>query len=251
MSIDSASEASLVQAALQGRTEAFEVLLHRYQSLVCAMTYSATGNRDASEELAQDSFVRAWVRLKQLEDHTKFKAWLCSITRRSIQNWIRANQRNPVKASDLETLATTQADPAQIVVNQEQQQLVHQALSRLPENLRIPLILFYREQKSSKEVAKHLDLSDEAARQRIARARHQLREQMVTTVEQTLSQTKPGQAFGATVSASITAEAIKSTASAATASAATHLGSGLSSLLSTTAVKLIVTAASVALIAGG
>ena len=251
MSIDTASEASLVRAALQGRTEAFEVLLHRYQSLVCAITYSATGNRDISEELAQDSFVRAWTRLKQLEDPSKFKSWLCSITRRSIQNWIRANQRNPVKSSALDNLATTQTDPAQVVVNQEQQQLVHQALSQLPENLRIPLILFYREQKSSKEVAKHLDLSDEAARQRIARARHQLREQMTVTVEQTLSQTKPGQAFGATVLAAITAQAIKSTASAVTASAATPMGSGISALLSTTAAKLVVSAASVALIAGG
>ncbi len=247
MSINAASEISLVKASLNGRTEAFEILIKKYQSLVCAMTYNATGNLEASEELAQDTFVRAWSHLIQLEDHAKFKSWLCGITRRSIQNWIRAKRRDPVKASDLENPPTTPPDPAQIMITQEREQLVHQALTRLPENLRMPLILFYREQQSSKEVAKQLNLSDQAARQRIARGRQQLREHLQAVVEQTLSQTKPGQAFAATVLAAITAQAVKSTAVAA---AANSPRSGLSSVLSATAAKVAVTAAGLAIVTG-
>ena len=90
------NDIELLKSCLTGSTRSFEVLVQRYQSLVCALTYGATGSVDKSEELAQETFLLAWKNLRQLKDLAKFKAWLCQIARRVIQNWLRARKRETV-----------------------------------------------------------------------------------------------------------------------------------------------------------
>lgn len=66
-----------LQACIRGNDQAFTHLVEKYQSLVCAITYSGTGRFDTSEELAQEAFLLAWRNLKQIKDLDKFQAWLC------------------------------------------------------------------------------------------------------------------------------------------------------------------------------
>src|SRR4030042_1910804 len=88
------SENELLQASLAGNKEAFGAVVERYQSLVCAVTYSATGDVGTSEELAQETFLRAWRNLRQLEDPGKFRAWLCMIARNLASTLHRGNRRS-------------------------------------------------------------------------------------------------------------------------------------------------------------
>lgn len=104
-------------------------------------------------------------------------------------------------------------------MTREQQAVVSQALAQIPENLREPLILFYREQQSTKQVAAQLGLSENAARQRISRGRSMLRAQVATMVETTIARSKPGKAFKTAVIAAIAGAA----AQTGTATAATSL----------------------------
>jgi len=83
----------LLQASIKGSSESFERLVSKYQSLVCSITYSATGDIEKSEELAQETFVRAWKNLAQLKDQTRFKFWLCSIAKSTIKNYFRYQMR--------------------------------------------------------------------------------------------------------------------------------------------------------------
>ena len=195
----SKSDVELFKASLDGSTQAFEVVVGRYQSLVCAITYSATGDVGRSEELAQEAFLRAWKSLGQLQDLGKFRAWLCSIARSTVQNWFRSEKRDVVgRAAPLDVAAekaSRESGPEEAVMIEEQQAVVRQALARMPEGLREPLVLFYREGKSTREVAELLGLSENAARQRISRGRSLLREQVADMVEATIARTKPGKAF--------------------------------------------------------
>ena len=61
-----ASDARLLRASLRGDHDAFARIVRRYQSLVCAITYSRTGDLAASEDLAQDAFLTAWRKLGSL-----------------------------------------------------------------------------------------------------------------------------------------------------------------------------------------
>ncbi len=249
----SKSEVELLKASLEGSAEAFEVLVGKYQSLVCAITYSSTGSVEKSEELAQESFLRAWKSLHQLQDLGKFRAWLSSIARSTVQNWLRSRRVDVVsKAAPLDSAAdkpATQAGPDEVAIQNEQQALVARALAGMPESLREPLVLFYREHQSVREVARQLDMSEPAARQRLTRARATLRDQVAAMVETTIARTKPGKAFTAAVAAALAASTVRTTTAAAAAT--TVASSGSTAVLSGLTAKLVTLAAGLAVIAGG
>jgi DNA-directed RNA polymerase specialized sigma24 family protein len=67
------NDVELLQASRSDNPKAFGILVDRYKSLVCAITYSATGNVERSEELAQEAFLRAWRGSGQLQDLDKFR----------------------------------------------------------------------------------------------------------------------------------------------------------------------------------
>lgn len=240
------NDIELLKSCLTGSTKSFEVLVQRYQSLVCALTYGATGSVDKSEELAQETFLLAWKNLRQLKDLNKFKAWLCQITRRVIQSWFRACKRETVgKAVLMEkaSLEATAITPTEVAIQQEQQAVVNQAIEIIPEQYRVPLILFYRENKSAREVATIIGLNENTTRQRISRARALLKDQVAAMVETSLAQSKPGKAFTTGVLASVAGLAIKG---AATATAAQAVTAGLSALT----LKITGIAAGLLLVAG-
>ena len=94
------TEVELIRASVKGNNAAFEGLVSKYQSLVCAITYGATGDLGISEELAQEAFVRAWKDLAQLRELTKFRAWVCSITRSTISNYRRREKKKGARPLD-------------------------------------------------------------------------------------------------------------------------------------------------------
>lgn len=243
----SIADVELLKHCLQGHTQSFEVLVGRYQSLICAITYGATGNVDMSEELAQETFLLAWKNLRQLKDLAKFKAWLCRIAMNVVNNWRRSAQRdNAIQSASSESTSldpATSFAPDEVAIQKEQQAVVSQALECLPENYRLPLILFYREDKSIREVADLIGLNENATRQRISRARGMLKKQVAAMVETTLSHSKPGKAFTASVVASLAGLAMKNVTTASAASLAT---SGLASF----SLKIAGIAAGIAILIG-
>ena len=256
MSNTQKTDHELLQACIEGNATAFETLVERYQSVVCAITYSGTGRFEASEELAQETFLLAWKNLGQLQDAGKFQAWICRIARNTVQNWLRKLQRDVSRSAASLDVAAEQAssdfEPAQIALEREQAEVVDQALGHIPEKYRESLVLFYREEKSTREVAERLGLSENSARQRIARARNMLRDQVAAMVETTLTKSRPGKAFTGMVMAAIAGKAIQGTvATAVVGTAGGSMGVGLSALFTGIGGKVAVVVLGAALIAGG
>jgi len=247
------SEIELIQASQRGDTQAFEAIVCKYQSLVCAITYSGTGSMDQSEELAQEILLLAWKNLKDLREPGRFQAWLCTIARNSVQNWRRTcGRQQGSRAAHMDAAAANQgastAGPVDTAIQQEQEAVVNQALDRIPEKYREPLILFYRESKSVREVAVLLALSENTTRQRISRARKMLKHKVSHMVETTLSHSRPGKAFTTAVMSSVACSVLKTTATTAAVIGTASIVKGIFSGL---AAKLAVTAAAVAIVGGG
>jgi Sigma-70, region 4 len=95
----------------------------------------------------------------------------------------------------------------------EERRLLADVLDQLPDDAREVLILYYREDSSTRHVAQLLGISDDAVRQRLSRSRTLLREEMLERFGRTIARTAPGAAFASAVAGALTLAA--PTASAA------------------------------------
>ena len=75
------TDVELVEASLRGEHAAFGHLVERYQDVVCAVSYSSTGDRNLSEDVAQETFIAAWRQLDRLRDRSVLRSWLCGMAR--------------------------------------------------------------------------------------------------------------------------------------------------------------------------
>jgi len=228
---DSASDSELLQASLGGSREAFGLIVQRYQTLVCSIAYSATGDIGASEELAQETFIRAWRNLRQLKDAGKFRPWLCTIARNLVSRRIRHRSRDIVgRAAPLaqaEAIAAEECGPGQAAIAAERREVVWSALQQVPPEYREAMVLFYRRQRSVRQVAADLDLSEETVRQRLHRGRRLIKAQVSSLVEDVLAESSPSKAFTVAVVAALPALTAQ-TASAAVAGVVARSTKGVS-----------------------
>ncbi len=200
--MDAISDEVLVARSLEGDSTAFEMLVARYQTLVCSVAYAVTGDFARSEDVGQESLVQAWKQLSQLQDRGKFKSWICSIARNVAHNSDRsvARTRSSEIPDSLQDPGVSIEDRA---MQNEEETLVWETLQRLPMNYREPMILYYRQDQSIAEVAESLDVSTDVVKQRLSRGRTMLRDEVTAVVERTLRRTVPSCAFTAAVLAAI------------------------------------------------
>jgi RNA polymerase sigma factor (sigma-70 family) len=185
-------DTALLEQCLQRKDrDAFAVLVDRYKNLICSVAYNILGDLGQSEDVAQETFVTAWKKLSSLREPEKLKPWLCGIARHRALAVIR--KRRP--EGEMTGERVTNDSPDVLAVASEEEALIWEALEKLPDNYREPLILFYREEQSITRVAEGLELSEDAVRQRLSRGRALLRDRMLSLVEGTLAATRPGPAF--------------------------------------------------------
>jgi RNA polymerase sigma factor (sigma-70 family) len=223
------SDQLLVSQCQAGNQEAFSEIVSRYQNLVCSIAYGVTGNLHSSEELAQDAFITAWRSMDSVRDAARLRAWLCGIVRNLANNTARRLQHDVLSEAGKIEIAADEPErndhnPAEILIVREELELVDSALSTLPVTYREPLILYYRQQQSVANVADSLELSHDAVKQRLARGRELLRQEIATIVERGLRQSSPGRAFTLAVVAAL--PEISGSAKAATITVVAAKGAG-------------------------
>ena len=232
------TDAELVALSRTGDRDAFGRIVARYQSLVCSLAYNATGSLAQSEDLAQETFIAAWKQLGEVREPEKLRPWLCGITRNLINNHFRRQGREPSESGEpidaASELPTLSPQPAEAAISREEEAILWRSLQKIPGIYREPMILFYREQQSVERVAQALELSEDAVKQRLARGRKLLHEQVAAFVEGALRQSTPGRAFTFGVLAALPLYA--TSAKAATVGALAAKGSTLASATGVVAV---------------
>jgi RNA polymerase sigma factor (sigma-70 family) len=196
MPMTDASDANLVAESLTGNRDAFGHIVARYQTLICSLAYSGTGNLNQSEDLAQETFLAAWKQLASLREPNKLRSWLCGITRNLTYDSLKKQGREPSHVGEpIEALDASPAAeplPHDFAISHEEAAILWRSIERIPEIYREPLVLFYREHQSIEAVAQNLELSEDAVKQRLSRGRKLLHEQVLAFVEGALQRTNPG-----------------------------------------------------------
>ncbi len=202
---DTMTEIELLRASLAGSKDAFGRIVERYQPLICAITYSATGDFGRSRDLAQETFIRAYKSLAQLRDLEKFHAYLCRIARNLVDKSIRQQRFDVIRDAHLLEDAASGKSPepdlSEIAISKEHQALVRQAIEGIPEQCREAIVLYYRRRRSIAQVAADHD----AVNQRLSRSRKLLSTEIASLVEDVLTKTAPGKAFTTAVVAALPA----------------------------------------------
>jgi RNA polymerase sigma factor (sigma-70 family) len=228
------ADATLLAQARLGRTDAFEALVVRHQSLVCAITFSMLGDRGLSEDVAQDTFLAAWRARSEVREPESFRAWLCS-TARNLALKARRRLGRTAELVDRELPDGTVALEDELAAR-ESEATVWRALEAVPIAYREPLVLYYREGRSAAQVAELLGLSVAAVEQRLSRGRKHLKQEVEALVERTLERSRPSSGFAAGVMAALplpAAPAATDQATSPTATTTESARSGSTSMITT------------------
>ncbi|MEA9587558.1 sigma-70 family RNA polymerase sigma factor [Xanthomonas sp. WHRI 10064A] len=206
--------------AAAGCQQAYGRIVRACQNTVTAIALAITRDIAASEDIAQEAFLRAWQRLAQLHQPASFLPWLRQITRNLARDWLRANRHRALNGEAADLAIAMAADPAPSPADRllqvEEEIAALDIISALPEESRETLLLYYREGQSSQQVASLLGLSDAAVRKRLSRARASVRGELLRRFGEFARGSAPSVAF-ATAVTSATMLAAPGTASAAIA----------------------------------
>jgi len=173
----------VVEKALAGDCEAFETLVRKYARLVYAQAFMILSDRETSEDVVQETFVKAYTFRVRLRDPEKFKAWVLSIARNLARDVIRRRREAaPLHDAPEEDLADARARrPGWRLEATERSHQLETALAGLPEHYRTALTLRYIEGLDYRSIERNMGISNGALRGILGRALAGLRETLRRT----------------------------------------------------------------------
>jgi RNA polymerase sigma-70 factor, ECF subfamily len=178
---DRDDDATLVLRFREGDDGAFAALVERYEARTRRLAYGFLRDSQSAEDVAQDSFLQAYRRIRSLKQPSSFRSWLFSIVVNRARDELRHRSRYD-EVEDLEVpLRAASDDPSedQIVESRELRGFLRRFIAELPAKYREPLLLKEVEGMTYAEIAELLGMPMGTAQIRIHRARLRLRERLV------------------------------------------------------------------------
>lgn len=171
----------LVRQTRMGDHEAYKELVARYQGHVYGLAYSLVGNWTDAQDIAQETFIRAYANIEQLKDPARFAAWLRRVAFSVAMNWLKAFRPKLFEhldgRVDLDCLDIPdfRPGPPEVVEKRDLAEAVLKAVESLPQKYRVPLTMFHLDGLSYSKVADFLDIPLGTAKSLIYRAKEKLK----------------------------------------------------------------------------
>ncbi len=184
------TDAEVVERVLDGDVAAFEILMRRHNQRVFRAARAVLHDDAAAEDAAQKAWISVYRSMATFQGRARFSTWLLRIAVNQASQDLRRKRSHLelVRAtSEAETLASPEAEAARTRLRQ----ILESAIDGLPEGLRVVLVLRDVEELSGPETAQVLELSDEAVRVRLHRARRQLRASLEEILEDRVGEAYP------------------------------------------------------------
>ena len=178
------AEMDLVRRAQRGDLAAYDELVQRYQERIYATVYHMTSNHEDANDLAQDSFIKAFQALKSFKGGSSFYTWLYRIAVNKTINFLKQRKnRTHMSLNDLDFNTENNPDLVALISEKtprrdaglkELQEKLNAALLKLSEPHRLVVVLHDVQGLSHEEVAKVMDCNIGTVRSRLFYARQQL-----------------------------------------------------------------------------
>jgi RNA polymerase sigma-70 factor (ECF subfamily) len=177
-------DVTLVRRTLAGDQHAFANLVEKYKDSVFNVAYRMLGNPSEAEDVAQETFVRAYTQLRTYKDTHRFSTWLLSIASHLAIDQLRRRRFLALPLENvpfLEWIADVHAGPEEAALAVEASDEMQKVLSVLPAKYRAVLVLRYWHDLSYEEIADALHLTPALVKARLHRARELVARTMKTT----------------------------------------------------------------------
>jgi RNA polymerase sigma-70 factor (ECF subfamily) len=174
---DSTSDKDLITAILSGETNAFAPLVRRHQDHVYGLCLSLMKNPSDAEDAAQDIFLKTYQRLKEFRFESSFSTWLFRVAYHHCLDLLKARSRRPTESLDaiIESRGEFAADTAEGTDPSLWADQARQALDGLRPEDRLVLTLREVQGLTYEEMMESLQISLDAVKSRLRRARESLR----------------------------------------------------------------------------
>ena len=189
------SDAPLVERAVAGDHKAFELLVIKYQRRIQRLIGRMVRDVDLVEDIAQETFIRAYRALAQFRGDAQFYTWLYRIAVNTAKKSLMDLKRNPTvsensfksddddETSPVENELTTSETPDAVLASKEIAQIINNALEALPEELRQAITLREIEGLSYEEISEVMNCPIGTVRSRIFRAREAISQKVKPLLE--------------------------------------------------------------------
>jgi len=169
---------------LAGDHEAFAEFVDKYKSQVFLCCRTLGLREDEAEDVASETFLAAYKAISRYRGQAELSTWLWSIAYRQGINYLRKNRRMQqlLAGPDGQAANGKQARPAAAVQDKEQEKIVWEAVKKLPRLWAVAVILHYREQKSTKDIAKIMRTKQNTVKTYLFRARKRLQELLADVI---------------------------------------------------------------------
>ena len=176
-----------VDRCIAGDSRAFGRLVERHGPAVHGLCFRMVQNRAVAEELAQETFARAYASLGTFRRDARLKSWLFRIAVNLCRDWLKAGQRRETGVDDEEWGGSIQdhaPDPERRAAGREQIRALEAAIARLPPTYREAFLLKHVEDLTYEEIQNAIGGGIPMLKVRVFRAREMLRKMMAETESQ-------------------------------------------------------------------
>lgn len=166
---------SLIKRFNEGEKEVFRILINRHKEKVRNIVFITLSEIDAIDDISQEVFITVFKNLKNFRYESQFTTWLYRITINKCKDYLRKKKVRRIFSSVEEDYdyRSTEIDE-----NNDVRMIVRNAINKLPDKLRIPMILRDIEGLSYQEISESLELDLGTVKSRIFRARESLRKNL-------------------------------------------------------------------------
>ncbi|MEA3188862.1 MAG: polymerase sigma-70 factor, subfamily [Chthoniobacter sp.] len=170
-----ANERELIEAAIHGDRENFEMIIPLFSRKLFAVGFAILQDREEAEDVVQETFFRAYKSRWRLRDPEKFPAWLVAVARNRARDLLRKRRTVGLREDARELEDTSAGKPDEETAGDDLHAHVLTALATLPEQHRVAVSLRYLEGMSHENIERAMGLSNGALRGILGRALEKMR----------------------------------------------------------------------------
>jgi RNA polymerase sigma factor (sigma-70 family) len=168
----------LVRICLSGKRDTFSEVVRRYKRLVYGVIYNFMGNSPDASDLFQEVFLKVYKSLASYNPDYQFSTWTVKIATNVCLDRLRQKRTEQVPIEDIEEVADDRLNPEDRYLVQERLERIRQAVRELPEDYRVPVVLFHQQGLSYEALVEITGQPVTIVKNRLYRARLMLRDKL-------------------------------------------------------------------------